>query len=209
MRSNPTQYIATNGGLVGMPSIDSVAPLKGPGNRDLSKQGVALRGIAAPKRDHGDPQFFGFEARATESWCGRRDLNPHGPCGPTDFLARYGFRRPCHLRRGLGSGLSLHRVRILAPGVRCCPSSLYTFPTVSGRAWLGIAMLQGSPNLSSSASPVSRRALKFLSSPMRLPIPPRPHGFKLARIDDWPDRTFKSFASADFAARAETNFCIV
>src|SRR6266404_2522106 len=49
----------------------------------------------------------------------------------------------------------------LAPGVRCCPSSLYTFPAVSGRAWLGIAMLQGSPNLSSSASPVSRRALKF------------------------------------------------
>ena len=31
----------------------------------------------------------------------------------------------------------------------------------SGRAWLGIAMLQGSPNLSSSASPVSRRALKY------------------------------------------------
>ena len=48
-----------------------------------------------------------------------------------------------------------------APGVRCCPSSLYTFPACSGRAWLGIAMLQGSPNLSSSASPVSRRALKF------------------------------------------------
>src|SRR6266849_9572074 len=42
----------------------------------------------------------------------------------------------------------------LVPGVRCCPSSLYTFPAVSGRAWLGIAMLQGSPNLSSSASPI-------------------------------------------------------
>ena len=51
----------------------------------------------------------------------------------------------------------------LTPGVRCCPSSLYTFPAVSGRAWLGIAMLQGSPNLSSSASPVSRRALKFFA----------------------------------------------
>src|SRR5581483_2193288 len=49
------------------------------------------------------------------------------------------------------------------PGVRCCPSSLYTFPSLSGRAWLGIAILQGSPNLSSSASPVSRRALKFLA----------------------------------------------
>jgi hypothetical protein len=46
----------------------------------------------------------------------------------------------------------------------------------SVRAWLGIAMLQGSPNLSSSASPVSRRALKFQLSPMRLPISPRPRG---------------------------------
>jgi len=73
----------------------------------------------------------------------------------------------------------------LAPGVRYCPSSLYTFPAVSGRAWLGIAMLQGSPNLSSSAPPVSRRALKFFGlSPMRLPISPRPHGFKVARNDE-------------------------
>ena len=67
----------------------------------------------------------------------------------------------------------------LAPGVRCCPSSLYTFPAVSGRAWLGIAMVQGSPTLSSSTPPVSRRALKFFRlSPMRLPISPRPHAFK-------------------------------
>src|SRR6516225_4339624 len=43
-------------------------------------------------------------------WCGRRDLNPHGPCGPTDFRTIYGFLRPCCLRQGLGSGLSLHRV---------------------------------------------------------------------------------------------------
>ncbi len=33
--------------------------------------------------------------------------------------------------------------------------------------------LQVSPNLGSSASPVSRRALKFGLSPLRLPIPPR------------------------------------
>ena len=69
------------------------------------------------------------------------------------------FAAPAFLPQGLGSGLSLHRPGI--PGLRCCPSSLYTFPAVSGRAWLGIAMLQGSPILSSSAPPVSRRALKF------------------------------------------------
>ena len=34
-------------------------------------------------------------------------------------------------------------------------------PESSVGAWLGIAILQGSPNLSSSASPVSQRALKF------------------------------------------------
>ena len=105
--------------------------------------------------------LFGFKATATGSWCGRRDLNPHGPCGPTDFLALYGFRRPCCLARVWGLDYPFTNARISLRDVRCCPSSLYTFPAVSGRAWLGIAMLQGSPNLSSSASPVSRRALKF------------------------------------------------
>src|SRR6266403_2212420 len=63
-----------------------------------------------------------------EKWCGRWELNPHGPCGPADFLTGYGFRRPDNA--GLRSGLSLH----LAPRhysatreVRRCPSSLYTF----------------------------------------------------------------------------------
>jgi len=40
------------------------------------KRGFALRGMVpspAPKRDHGDPQTFRLEARAKESWCGRRD----------------------------------------------------------------------------------------------------------------------------------------
>ena len=99
--------------------------------------------------------------RQSNVWCGRRDLNPHGPCGPTDFLALYGFRRPRLIAARFGVWTIPSPCPELAPGVRCCPSSLYTFPAVSGRAWLGIAMLQGSPNLSSSASPVSRRALKF------------------------------------------------
>jgi len=51
----------------------------------------------------------------------------------------------------------------VVPVFRCCPSSLYTFPVRFDRAWLGIAILKGSPNLSSSTSPVSRRALKFLA----------------------------------------------
>jgi hypothetical protein len=116
-------------------------------------------------------------------WCGRRDLNPHSPCGKTDFLTRLRLSPPLHLRRVWGLDYPF-TVPGFGSGVRCCPSSLYTFPAVSGRAWLGIAMLQGSPNLSSSTSPVSRRALKFHLSPLRLPISPRPHGFKLARMND-------------------------
>jgi hypothetical protein len=33
-------------------------------------------------------------SRRPIKWCGRPDLNRHRPCGPTDFHARYGFRRP-------------------------------------------------------------------------------------------------------------------
>ena len=76
--------------------------------------------------------LFGFEARAKGSWCGRRDLNPHGPCGPTDFLTRYGFRRPCILAAGFGVWTIPSPCPDLAPGVRCCPSSLYTFPACFG-----------------------------------------------------------------------------
>ena len=46
------------------------------------------------------------------------------------------------------------------PGLRCCPSSLYTFPDRLSGLGSG-SPVKGSPNLSSSASPVSRRALKF------------------------------------------------
>ena len=131
------------------------------------------------------------------TWCGRRDLNPHGPCGPTDFhtLLRL-WPPPLSFRRvwGLDYPFTISGFR---SGVRCCPSSLYTFPAVSGRAWLGIAISQGSPTLSSSAPPVSRRALKFFRlSPMRLPISPRPHDFKGSTKERLTPSDFKSFLVA-------------
>ncbi len=46
--------------------------------------------------------------------------------------------------------------------------------TLVRRTWLGIATCEDSPTLSSSTSPVSRSALKLCSSPLRLPISPRP-----------------------------------
>jgi hypothetical protein len=100
------------------------------------------------------------------------------------YMTGYGFRR---LRRLAGFGVwtipspcpggcrGLGAARLVSTPSR---------PTLFGRAWLGIAISQVPPTLSSSASPVFRRALKFVLSPVRLPIPPRPHGFKLARIND-------------------------
>jgi len=55
-----------------------------------------------------------------------------GRLSPADFHTVYGFRRPEvspleGSREGLRSGLSLHRPPE-NPKLRCCPSSLYTFP---------------------------------------------------------------------------------
>ena len=81
------------------------------------------------------------------------DSNPHRHRCPTDFLTSYGFRRLARGGASLWSGLSLHHAPTepkAPPEVRCCPSSLYTFPSAgpgdrSWRAWLGIAMEQGFP----------------------------------------------------------------
>ena len=102
-----------------------------------------------------------------------RTLRSNGFSYPaTAFAAAHSFRNGVW---GLDYPFTLPG---FAPGVRCCPSSLYTFPARFGRAWLGIAILQGSPNLSSSASPVSRRALKFALKSGAYAISPRPHSFK-------------------------------
>jgi len=46
--------------------------------------------------------LFGFEARAKESWCGRRDLNPHEPCGSTDFHTLLRLSPPLLFAAGFG-----------------------------------------------------------------------------------------------------------
>src|ERR1017187_9411232 len=60
-------------------------------------KGSALRGMVpspTPKRDRGDPQAFRLRsARALMMMVAGEGLEPHGPCGPTDFLAICGFRR--------------------------------------------------------------------------------------------------------------------
>ena len=94
---------------------------------------------------------------------------------------------------GLRSGLSLHRARDAS--LRCCPSSLYTFPVgirgePSSRAPSGFGSgspLQVSPNLSSSTSRVSPRALKLFKSVVSA-VPPRPRGYCPTYLSD---RAFK------------------
>lgn len=56
-------------------------------------------------------------------WCGRGDSNPHGQ-SPTNFHTRYGFRR-----RPKAFGVwTIPSPYSGKAEVRCCPSSLYTFP---------------------------------------------------------------------------------
>ena len=100
-----------------------------------------------------------------------------GRLSPADFHTVYGFRRPnvrpLELTPGLRSGLSLHPPPE-NPELRCCPSSLYTFPAgvFSG---LGSGLpFKGSPNLSSSASPVSQTSTQVFLKSAAYAIPPRP-----------------------------------
>jgi len=117
---------------------------------------------------------FLFVVVQEKNWCGRWESNPHEEKSPEDFHAVYGFRRPDadalqHSRPvcGLDYPFTVPRkVRGLgAARLVSTPSRLDSF------AGLGSGLpLQVSPNLSSSASPVSRRALKFRLSPQRLPF---------------------------------------
>src|SRR5579875_3033713 len=101
------------------------------------------------------------------SWCGRRELNPHGlaACG---FSYRFGFRRPARggfvvwtipspfLIRGLGAA------RLVSTPSRKC-----------FRAWLGIA-IAGFPEFGqfySAGFPMGTQAFKSAASA----ISPRPH----------------------------------
>src|SRR6185503_10190171 len=63
-----------------------------------------------------------------------RALRPNGFSYPSTA-----FAAPAVLPQGLGSGLSLHRFPDTFPVFRCCPSSLYTFPTESYLLRLGLA----------------------------------------------------------------------
>ena len=76
---------------------------------------------------------------------------------------------PSALRSGLRSGLSLHLLPD-APGLRCCPSSLYTFPAeISVQAWLGIA-IAGFPEFGQFCIAGFPASTQVSLSPLRMPF---------------------------------------
>ncbi len=93
---------------------------------------------SAPGREHRVPPFPGARARA-EQVVRAEGVEPSRAVSSTDFHTVYGFRRPTRRfgapASGLRSGLSLHRPP-KDPGIRCCPSSLYTFPAGTFRPGL-------------------------------------------------------------------------
>src|SRR6266478_5201320 len=97
-----------------------------------------------------------------------------GRLSPADFHTVYGFRRPNVTSHGgsrqvcgLDYPFTLPR-KIRSLGAARLVSTPSRLEYVAG---LGSGLpFEVSPNLSSSASPVSRRALKFSLSPLRMPF---------------------------------------
>ena len=94
-------------------------------------------------------------------------LEPSQPCGLRIFLP---LRLSPPRMAGSWSGLSLHHALAGLGAAR-----LVSTPS-RNTSGLGSGLpFKVSPTLGSSTPPVSRRALNFRLSPLRLPISPRPH----------------------------------
>ena len=120
-------------------------------------------------------------ARRSCRWCGRRDSNPHGLSAQRIFLPATAFAAPAGTSCRRVCGLDYpFTVSGRCRRVRCCPSSLYTFPAPSFGLGLGSGLpFEGFPEFGQFCI---RRfpggALNRLS-PLRLPVPPRPRDLHL------------------------------
>jgi hypothetical protein len=96
-----------------------------------------------------------------------------GRLSPADFHTGYGFRRPnvapwrAHVRFAVWTIPSPSPGKVRSLGA----ARLVSTPSRLRLSGLGSGLpFEVSPNLSSAASPVSRRALKFSLSPLRMPF---------------------------------------
>ena len=113
-------------------------------------------------------------------WCGRRDSNPHEPLSSTDFRTVYGFRRPDAAFEAPRQVCGLDYPFTVPRKIRGLGAArLVSTPSpeeYSFRAWLGIA-ISGFPEFGQFCiAGFPGEHSSFLSSPLRLPIPPRPRG---------------------------------
>src|ERR1700677_1244645 len=120
-------------------------------------------------------------------WCGRPESNRHRPRGPTDFHTTTAFAAsPCAFALGYVRGLDYpFTVAFAGEAFAVGAARLVSTPapwTFVRRDWLGIAISKVPPTLSSSTFPVSRKALNFRSSPLRLPVSPRPRTVESYRL---------------------------
>jgi hypothetical protein len=133
-------------------------------------------------------------------WCGRWESNPHEEKSPEDFHTDCGFRRPDAAFWNTCVRFAVWTIPSPSPAKRrgLGAARLVSTPSPFSGAWLGIATkyFEVSPNLSSSASPVSRRALKFCLSPQRLP-------FRHARTGWLPSRSLSQGGQPEFMAHCQ------
>ena len=124
---------------------------------------------------------FAFR-RFLKRWCGRRESNPHRLFEPCGFSYRLRLSPPGGTETlrpvcGLDYPFTISRIE---PGLRCRPSSLYTFPAGLRQAWLGIATARRLPRI---WAVLHRRFpgehSSFLKSAASA-IPPRPRGCRTA-----------------------------
>jgi hypothetical protein len=112
----------------------------------------------------------------TSHWCGRRESNPHRPFEPCGFSYRLRLSPPGHLpaRFAVWTIPSPSPVRT---GLRCCPSSLYTFPAGCAGLGSGLPRIMRVPRIWA----VLHRRFPKASTQVHLKsaasaIPPRPRG---------------------------------
>jgi hypothetical protein len=110
-------------------------------------------GLSGPKRPSPVPGWF-HAAQKHVRVVRAGGLEPPRPVRVCGFSYHFGFRRLARRVRGLDYPFTIPRERL-----RCCPSSLYTFPKTSG---LGSGLpFKVSPTLSSSTPPVSLAGTQF------------------------------------------------